>query len=172
MRYLINRLIGIVAICLAAAALTTLGIAIVIYAVYLSYTELGLPPWLVFPCLSVAAAGIGGFALRYAMTFPVLVHERVGPLAALRRSAELTRRNRWRVLGAGTLVALTFVVVLVAALTAFSLLGRPDWMVWFMLFGIPSLAAIVLAILNAAVYRDLRRAHDGPDPSEIAIVFD
>ena len=95
-----------------------------------------------------------------------------GPIESLKRSAYLTKGNRWRVLG--LVIVLTIVNLIVQGVVQFvlkplggqivSAIGVFVWMALFQSFN-----AIVLAV----VYHDLRRrAGEGVDIEHIAAVFD
>jgi hypothetical protein len=97
------------------------------------------------------------------------VVERPGPVASLKRSVELTKGNRWRILG---------IIVLLIAIS----IGITIISVIFMFLG-PVIGGIVQGLLNAALgvfsavliavgYYRLRAAKEGVDIADIAKVFD
>jgi Membrane domain of glycerophosphoryl diester phosphodiesterase len=124
-------------------------------------------------------------ALRWAVTLPVCMVEGKGPLASMRRSAELTKGHRWKLFGIGVLiyvVAITtaLVRVLVVGLLAGSgILGGlglavPGGIIITAIISL-ILSAIVIAYFNvvaATIYHDLRGAKEGVDTEQIATVFD
>ena len=105
------------------------------------------------------------------VALPACVAERLGPIESLKRSAYLTKGNRWRVLG--LVIVLTIVNLIVQGVVQFvlkplggqivSAIGVFVWMALFQSFN-----AIVLAV----VYHDLRVAREGVDIEHIAAVFD
>jgi uncharacterized membrane protein len=127
----------------------------------------------------------GIMALRWAVTLPVCMVEGKGPLASMRRSAELTKGHRWKLFGIGVLiyvVAITtaLVRVLVVGLLAGSgILGGlglavPGGIIITAIISL-ILSAIVIAYFNvvaATIYHDLRGAKEGVDTEQIATVFD
>lgn len=53
--------------------------------------------------------------VRWALATPVVIRENLGTTAALRRSAELTKGNRWRILGLALLIWVPGMLVIIAA---------------------------------------------------------
>jgi hypothetical protein len=103
------------------------------------------------------------------VVIPVAVVERPGPVASLKRSIELTKGNRWRILG--------IVLLLIVISIGVSLIS-----IVFMFLG-PIIGGIVQGLLNAVVtvfsavlvavgYYKLRVAKEGVDIGDIAKVFD
>jgi hypothetical protein len=103
------------------------------------------------------------------VVIPVAVVERPGPVASLKRSIELTKGNRWRILG---IVLLLFLISI-----GVSIIG--------MVFGFlgPIVGGIIQTVLNALIgifsavliavgYFRLRAAKEGVDIADIARVFD
>ena len=101
---------------------------------------------------------------------PVCVVERIGPWKSLRRSAALTKGNRWKLFGMMVLVAIISLVgqSLVSGLTAMTgvTIGLVANLLWSALIGAFS------AILGVVTYHDLRVAKEGVDTDQIAAVFD
>src|SRR5262249_50639540 len=115
---------------------------------------------------------IPGFLLftRWYSFAPVCVVEQKGPLGSMKRSAELTKGNRWK------LFAIFIITLLVAALIG----GLVSWVLLSM-SPIVSLAAQGLwqgvwsqftNFLSVVIYHDLRVAKEGADIESIASVFD
>ena len=100
---------------------------------------------------------------------PAAVVERTGVIASLRRSAELTRGHRWKVLGVvaiisiGQLVLDMVINLILSAAPIFSVVGS---------FLITVAATAYFAIVTAVCYHDLRVLKDGVGIDEIARVFD
>jgi hypothetical protein len=111
------------------------------------------------------------FMSMYYVSIPACVVERTGPIASLKRSAELTKGHRWKVLG----VALVLAVVggIVAAIIG-GVFGAAGGLVfagvgsflWRTVYG--AYSAIVLAVM----YYELRVAKEGIDIDRLAAVFD
>ena len=112
---------------------------------------------------------------RWLVALQAEVAEGTGVLGALRRSGELTKGYRWRILGLvllGAAVALLLVAtrfLLVRALIGTSML-RPALAVFPRL--VSTLDALVFAVGATATYVELRRVKEGGTPGEIASVFD
>jgi hypothetical protein len=137
----------------------------------------------IFLVLAFIALVIPGlvFYTMWWVAIPVAVIERPGAMASLRRSAELTKGNRWRVFGlilcffAATLAsALLFAMVLFAGLY-FSL--GPDQVLFDRASAIATwlwsaLFMAVQAVLTAVSYYYLRVAKEGVGIDDIAAVFD
>ena len=122
--------------------------------------------------LGVLLLIVPGFIL-YTMWFvglPVCVVERRGPWKSLRRSRELTKGHRWKLLGLTLLLiipsfaslAIGFGLTAVASPIA-GLIGKFIWSAIWAAF-----AATVVAV----TYHDLRVAKEGIDIEQIASVFD
>jgi len=109
------------------------------------------------------------FTMWYVAT-PVCVVERIGPWKSLRRSAALTKGNRWKLFGMMVLVAIITLIVngLIGGLTAMTgvTVGLVAHLLWSALIGAFS------AILGVVTYHDLRVAKEGVDTDQIAAVFD
>jgi uncharacterized membrane protein len=129
---------------------------------------------LIVPCFILA--------VRWSVALPACVVENLGPLAAMRRSAELTRGHRWKIFGVFILIV---VIVLIAAIIIGLLVAAVVGATAFATGGIVALvlagllgllgAAIYTAYLNIVLvmlYHDLRVAKEGVDTDQIAAVFD
>jgi len=108
--------------------------------------------------------------VRWSVAVPACLLERLGPLASLKRSAELTKGHRWKIFG--TFLPVWLVSLIVSGLlTVFARLLGPTVvlaakLVWAAAWG---------AYFNSVwvmVYHDLRVAKDGVDIEQIAAVFD
>jgi uncharacterized membrane protein len=110
------------------------------------------------------------FALRWSVALPACVVEGLGPLASMKRSAQLTKGHRWKPFG---IFLLLWVVSALAGLLI-GLLLRPA--------GVAG-TQVVQALWNAAwtafwyvtlvmIYHDLRVIKEGVDIDQIAAVFD
>lgn len=103
------------------------------------------------------------------VVIPVAVVERPGPIASLKRSTDLTKGNRWRILGIILiLVVISFGINIIGFVLMF--LGPA---IGGILQGLLSaLVGIFSAVLIAVGYYKLRVAKEGVDIGEIAKVFD
>jgi hypothetical protein len=110
------------------------------------------------------------FALRWSVALPACVVEGLGPLASMKRSAQLTKGHRWKLFG---IFLLLWVVSALAGLLI-GLLLKPAGVV---------VTQVVQAVWNAAwtafwyvtlvmIYHDLRVIKEGVDIDQIAAVFD
>jgi hypothetical protein len=108
---------------------------------------------------------------RWFVAMPACVVEECGVFASMRRSAELTQGQRWKIFGLMLLLIVADIIVdKVIDLTLTSVAG-----------GIPALAGHVIwagiwgafyAIFAVVTYHDLRVAREGVDTEEIAAVFE
>jgi len=122
------------------------------------------------------------FTLRFliwSMATPVCVVERAGPFRSLRRSRELTKGYRWKILGLLALVIIPGLVVgvivgaIAGAVAALAPAGGASvavsqgiGLIWNALwFGF-------VAVIFAVAYHDLRVAKEGVDIDQIAAVFE
>lgn len=110
----------------------------------------------------------------YFVVVPVVVVERPGVVASLGRSAELTKGNRWRILGLIVVLVLISTVVSMAAgglsVAAMEMAGFGGVIVFNVLF--QSLSSMFWAVVPAVAYYHLRRAKEGIEIEQIAAVFD
>jgi uncharacterized membrane protein len=118
-------------------------------------------------------------AMRWAVAVPACVVENLGPISALRRSAELTRGHRWKIFGMTVLILVLLIIALVilGALVGTGVVVVPQTIGRSLLAVI--LGVIVTGIftayfnvLAAMVYHDLRSVKEGVNTEEIAAVFD
>lgn len=103
------------------------------------------------------------------VVIPVAVVERPGVMASLRRSSELTKGNRWRIIGIYFLM--TLLSSLLSVVISLVSLGVPA------LEAVLGLAQFALlcafnSVVMAVAYHDLRVAKEGVSVEEIAAVFD
>lgn len=119
-------------------------------------------------------------AVVFLIAIPVAVVENPGLAGSLRRSAQLTKGNRWQVLGALLTYFLIAVVAYMAIAvglgmiilydaTSLELASVPFIVIKFVVTGIFS---ALYAVLIAVMYHDLRVAKEGVDTEQIAAVFD
>jgi Membrane domain of glycerophosphoryl diester phosphodiesterase len=120
------------------------------------------------------------FVIRWSAAVPACVVEGLGPVASLRRSAELTRGNRWKIFAVFVLIFVIIIIagIVVFAITApFALAGAGTGFVGVIIAGLIGLivSAVYTAYFNivqALIYHDLRVAKEGVDIDQLAAVFD
>jgi hypothetical protein len=105
------------------------------------------------------------------VAMPACVVERLGPVASLGRSADLTKGNRWKIFGLWILVFVVGAIIqtmLTGLATALGgrLVGEIVLLAWTAVFGAFS------AVVAVVAYRDLRVAKEGVNTDQIASVFD
>jgi hypothetical protein len=125
-------------------------------------------------------AGAVYLIVRWLVSAPVLVVERPGVFASLRRSTALTKSHRWAILGLLVLYALfLFVLQLVIALV---MPGAGAMMSGTSVEGLTLVPLVLLVLLQsvitmfitagiASIYFELRQIKDGVGVSELADVF-
>jgi MFS family permease len=104
---------------------------------------------------------------------PVLVEERLGILASLSRSSELTSGSRWQVFG--LIVVLWILGMIVAAVFAFfPVMAAPEN--YFLIAFFQAVAATVSGVFGAAMaaslYVELREVKEGATPDSLAAIFE
>ena len=125
-------------------------------------------------------AGLGSLLLlvpglivmtMYYVAIPACVAERLGVGDSMRRSAYLTKGNRWRIFGIVILVILATMIVggLVGFLAA--LIGGVT-VVDIALYPIQAIAGAFNAVVVGVLYYQLRVVREGVDIEKIAAVFD
>jgi uncharacterized membrane protein len=119
--------------------------------------------------------------IRWSAALPACVVEGLGPLASMKRSAELTKGNRWKIFGMYVLVWLVGIVLIaIIGGIIFGLIGAASVAGLSRGFGVGSVISLVLSavltayvnVLLVMVYHDLRVAKEGVDTEQIAAVFD
>jgi hypothetical protein len=119
-----------------------------------------------------------------AVASPALVAERIGPIAAMARSRQLTSGARWKVFGISLVVlVVTWVIAATISAVSFQLFGGMQGLaeatfagkVPFAYFAIQSvgqtLTSCVWSVLASALYVELRDWKDGPRSEALAEVF-
>ncbi|PSJ50322.1 glycerophosphoryl diester phosphodiesterase membrane domain-containing protein [Kumtagia ephedrae] len=111
--------------------------------------------------------------VRWSAAVPVLVHERLGVLASMKRSAELTKGSRWRIFGLFVILILAIWVLQMAlgllALAIMPLLGT----VLATAVGalLSAVASVIASIAVAVAYVELRYVKEGADVKQLAEIF-
>lgn len=109
--------------------------------------------------------------VRWFISVPVCMVERFGPLQSLKRSSELTKGHRWRVLGIILLLYVASVIIgQVITVTATALGGRTEALIALLIWN--TIWTGYFAILVVVTYYELRRTKEGLDIEQIAAVFD
>lgn len=142
-------------------------------------------PLVIIALLQGIAVGLGSFLLvapgimmacAFAVAIPARVMENIPTLSTFRRSRDLTRGNRWRILGLGMIYLIIFGVfeaVLFALFGGLSGMMNPTSMPRLILLPV---ITMILRTMSAAtvgvLYFELRRIRDGVGPTDLAAVFD
>lgn len=120
----------------------------------------------------------------WAVVAPVVVEERVGPIAALSRSADLTRGARWKVFGLLVVMlvgywifsaVVTGTVVAALGLRGFATMaatGGTMPLAFYVVTAVTStIVSCIWGLVLAALYVELRDWKDGPPSDTLAEVF-
>jgi hypothetical protein len=123
-------------------------------------------------------------AVRWCITAPIVVVERIGPTSSMGRSADLTEGNRWAVFGLLVLyLVFAYAVQIVFGLAMAAAYGSDPTTELMSLDAIgvailvasalvTALITLVSTVGTAALYFELRRVKEGVGVSELAAVFD
>ncbi len=105
------------------------------------------------------------------VAIPVAVVERPGVIASLQRSMFLTKGNRWRIVG---ILVILWVVLILGILLLGAVFGssQSTAVLVYANYVVTVLITVVLAVVSAVGYHDLRLLKDGVDVDRIAAVFD
>lgn len=113
-------------------------------------------------------------AVMTAVAVPAAVVERPGIWDSVKRSAELTKGNRWRVFA----LLVIFYVIMMAVGWGVNFAGLPVLTPDGTLFAVivqyiwSALTTSFFAVFGAVIYHDLRVAKEGASTAQIAAVFD
>jgi len=116
---------------------------------------------------------IPGYMLFVAwyVALPVLVVERLGPVASLRRSAELTKGHRWKIFG--IIFVMGIVIGIIGAVINAVALAFHNHAVYMTVEYVSQAVAIAFeSVVGVVLYHDLRAAKEGINTQRIAAVFD
>jgi hypothetical protein len=114
-------------------------------------------------------------AVAYAVVIPAAVVERPGIKGAFSRSWDLTKGYRWSVLGlllvmVVIVLIISFAIGAVGGVVAFS---TGDFTLLIVLdYLISALSGVLMSVMIAVLYHDLRVAKEGVSTAQIAAVFD
>lgn len=152
----------------------------IIFGVGMSLIGFGMVGWPMI-LLTIVMIGLGVYLfLRWIVSAPVLVIERIGVFPSLRRSSALTENHRWAIFGLLVLYAifvlvLQFVAGLVFPGAEATMSGVPSATTPFVslvaLVLIQAVTSMIVTVLIASVYFELRQLKDGVGVSELANVF-
>ncbi|ONG51571.1 hypothetical protein BKE38_15900 [Pseudoroseomonas deserti] len=144
-----------------AALLPALGAAILMLAGIVLGIALLVVPGVMLLCI-------------WAVAVPAVVIERTGVFGGLRRSRELTRGNRWRILGLAIFyVAISLALSGIAVAVAYMLVTTELYWMDTLVQGLTSaVSATIGATGSAALYAELRRIQEGASPETLASIFD
>jgi hypothetical protein len=111
--------------------------------------------------------------VRWSASTPVLVHERLGVLASLKRSSELTKGSRWRIFGL-LLILIVVVWILQVVLGLLALVITPllgTVLATALVAVLSAVSTVILSIAVAVSYVELRYVKEGTDVKELAEIF-
>lgn len=143
-------------------------------------------PWLILAGLLAGLAYLAGFlllivpgvmaAVAFSVTLPACAVERLGPVAAMRRSLELTRGQRWRLFGLFVVVWLLSTILSFAVSAAImpAILAAPGAQLAVLTATntlSTSITSIFAAIALGSVYVQLRTNREGAGAVSVAEVF-
>jgi len=109
-----------------------------------------------------------------AAAVPAAVVERPGVWGSIKRSAELTKGNRWRIFA----LLVIFYIVMMGIAWVLGLVGLPVLVPDGSIFAIvvlyvwSGITTAFFAVFGAVIYHDLRVAKEGVSSAQIAAVFD
>ncbi|WP_422368403.1 hypothetical protein [Pelagibius sp.] len=118
----------------------------------------------------------GVFAIViFAVTVPAYVVEKPGIIGSFKRSMELTKGNRWQVLGVLVILFVVLLILgsvfgLVAGVAVFTGFGLS--LIMIVNYVVSAISSALLAVAVSVLYHDLRIAKEGVDTEQIAAVFD
>jgi hypothetical protein len=148
------------------------------------------PPVIAIGLLVGLGIGLGAILLlvpglmlasRWIVAVPARVMERPGVFAAMERSAELTKGNRWAIFGLLFAYAIVLWIISAVVLGITASLSFTAHSPTAAGMGLPYalISALVNALIStigsagvASIYCELRRIRDGAIPSALAAVFD
>jgi hypothetical protein len=136
----------------------------------------------IFGMLIVAGLGIligvmllviPGYMLMIAwyVALPVVVVERLGPVASLRRSAELTKGHRWKIFGIIIVIGIVAGIV-GAVVNTIALMFHNHAVHTVIQYLLQALLIAFEGVVGVVLYHDLRAAKEGINTERIAAVFD
>jgi hypothetical protein len=110
--------------------------------------------------------------VRWSAAIPVLVHERLGVLESMRRSADLTKGSRWRIFGLMVIIYIALIVVQMGlGLLVIAVTGVSSIIGALLAALVSAVAAVLVSIAMAVTYVELRYVKEGTDVKELAEIF-
>jgi hypothetical protein len=139
------------------------------FALFIELTSYVWPSLLLLTPIPIAV-----IVTVYFVTTPACVVEERGPFGSMGRSAQLTKRHRWRIFGLELLLMALLLItgILIGLLNwALSAIGGPllaiiSGVLWNIVW------VAYYAVMVAVAYHDLRVAKEGIDIEQVASVFD
>ena len=121
-----------------------------------------------------AATAFAVIFTRYWIAIPVAVVEATGVIASLKKSAAMTKGQRWRVFGLIlVLLSLNFGAAwLVDSIASTANASAPGWPAIILGLAVASFFLAWRSIAAAVAYHDLRIAREGSQGDEVARVFE
>lgn len=119
--------------------------------------------------------------IRWSAAMPACVVEGLGPLASMKRSAQLTKGHRWKIFGIFVLISIGAAILFgIIASIVYGLVGTFSVAGLSRGLGLGALLWLVVTaiysaynnIVSVMIYHDLRVAKEGVDTEQIASVFD
>lgn len=111
--------------------------------------------------------------VRWSAAVPALVQERLGILASLKRSSELTDGNRWRIFG--LLIVLFVAVIILQVVLSVLLMAIVPLLGTVLGLAVSAagsaLSTVLFSIALAVSYVELRYIKEGADVGELAEIF-
>jgi len=154
----------VLGVVLVASVAVALAVGLVAFVVILVTSS----AW--FGILLAMVPGLTLFVMFW-VAIPVAVVERPGVFASLKRSMFLTKGNRWRILG--LVVLLWLVAALISGVASTVFLGTGMLGIYpYIDHVLTAFFTVVIAVVSAVGYHDLRLLKDGVDVDSIASVFD
>lgn len=111
--------------------------------------------------------------IRWSAAVPVLVQERLGILASLKRSSELTDGSRWRIFGLLIVlgVALIILQLVLGVLLMAIMPALGTVLATALATSVSAIFSVLISIALAVSYVELRYIKEGADVSELAEIF-
>jgi MFS family permease len=106
--------------------------------------------------------------LMWSVAVPSYVEERAGVVASLKRSRELTKGSRWKILG--LYVVMLTIIVLIQMLVV-AILGQAGTLAIVAAMLTSAVFGTLFAAMIASLYVELRQVKDGATPDRLAEVF-
>lgn len=116
--------------------------------------------------------------LCWAVASPVMVVERLGVVASMQRSMQLTQNHRWAIFGLAVLYIVGYLILMtiVAMIVGTSAMGmaaaaQPSFLIMVIMVLVGVVASLIATVGAAAIYFELRQIKEGVGATELAKVF-